>query len=81
VEKSTGKSVSNDWDLVAQSTSPLERVCGFFLIGLLGEILNYGTLARSLECFFHVKGDEFERQYKEYLSDYRSWIKLKHAKK
>jgi hypothetical protein len=40
----------------------------------------YPITARSLERFFHVKGDEFERQYKEHLSDYRSWDQLSHAK-
>jgi transposase len=40
----------------------------------------YPITARSLERFYHVKGDEFERQYKEHLSDYRSWDQLCHAK-
>ena len=39
----------------------------------------YPITARSLERFFHVKGDEFERQYKEHLSDYRQWEQLSHA--
>ncbi|MDR0429093.1 MAG: transposase [Tannerellaceae bacterium] len=40
----------------------------------------YPITARSLERFFHVREDEFERQYKEYLSGYRSWEALPHAK-
>jgi transposase len=39
----------------------------------------YPITARSLERFYHVQGDEFERQYKEHLSDYRSWDQLSHA--
>ena len=39
----------------------------------------YPITARSLERFFHVDGDEFERQYKEYLSNYRHWDQLSHA--
>lgn len=31
--------------------------------------------ARSLQKPYHIKGDDFERAYKNHLSDYRSWVK------
>ena len=31
--------------------------------------------ARSLQRPYHIKGDDFERAYKNHLSDYRSWVK------
>ena len=31
--------------------------------------------ARSLQKPYHIKGDDFERAYKDYLSDYRVWLK------
>ena len=34
---------------------------------------------RTLEEFYHVKANTFERQYKEVLSGYRSWEQLGHA--
>ena len=37
--------------------------------------------ARSLQKPYHVKGDEFERAYKEHLSDFRSWKHKEHAQK
>lgn len=37
--------------------------------------------ARSLARPYHIKGDEFERAYKEFLSGYRSWKELAHADK
>ena len=39
----------------------------------------YPITARSLERYYHIDGDQFERQYKEYLSDYRMWNQLPHA--
>lgn len=39
----------------------------------------YPITARWLERFYHVKGDEFERQYKEHLSDCRSWDQFSYA--
>jgi hypothetical protein len=39
----------------------------------------YPIPARSLERFFHINKDEFERQYKEHLSGYLSWDQLSHA--
>lgn len=39
----------------------------------------YPITARSLERYYHIDGDQFERQYKEYLSGYRSWDQLSHA--
>ncbi len=35
--------------------------------------------ARSLDNFFHIDGDTFEKQYKEVLSGYREWSELSHA--
>jgi hypothetical protein len=40
----TGKSVSKDWDLVAQGTRHSKEFA-FFLKGLLGEIPDYGPLS------------------------------------
>ena len=35
--------------------------------------------ARSLQKPYHIKGDDFERAYKDFLSGYRSWRELAHA--
>lgn len=35
--------------------------------------------ARSLRKPYHIKGDEFERAYKEFLSGFRTWKELAHA--
>lgn len=35
--------------------------------------------ARSLQKPYHVKGDEFERAYKDHLSDFRTWKHREHA--
>lgn len=37
--------------------------------------------ARSLARPYHIKGDDFERAYKEFLSGYRTWKDLTHADK
>lgn len=37
--------------------------------------------ARSLQRPYHIKGDEFERAYKNFLSGYRTWKELAHADK
>ena len=37
--------------------------------------------ARSLARPYHIKGDDFERAYKDFLSGYRSWKELAHADK
>ena len=37
--------------------------------------------ARSLQKPYHIKGDEFERAYKDYLSDFRTWKHKDHAQK
>lgn len=37
--------------------------------------------ARSLARPYHIKGDEFERAYKDSLSGYRTWSELAHADK
>lgn len=34
---------------------------------------------RTFEKFFHVKANTFEKQYKDVLSDYRTWSELDHA--
>lgn len=36
---------------------------------------------RTLEEFYHINGRNFEKQYKETLSGYRSWDQLSHAQK
>lgn len=37
------------------------------------------TTCHSLDRFYHINGDTFERQYKEVLSGYRQWRELSHA--
>ena len=37
--------------------------------------------ARSLQKPYHVKGDEFERAYKDHLSDFRTWKHREHAQR
>ena len=37
--------------------------------------------ARSLRKPYHIKADEFERAYKDFLSGYRTWKELAHAEK
>ena len=37
------------------------------------------TTCHSLDRFYHINGDTFERQYKEVLSGYRQWSELSHA--
>ena len=37
--------------------------------------------ARSLQKPYHIKGDEFERAYKDHLSDFRTWKHREHAQK
>jgi transposase len=44
IEKRTGKSVSKDWELVAQGTRHSKEFAAF-LKGLLGEIPDYGPLS------------------------------------
>lgn len=39
----------------------------------------YPIAASSLEKFYHIDGNQFERQYKDYLSDYRTWEDADHA--
>lgn len=39
----------------------------------------YPITARSLEPYYHIDGDRFERQYKDCLSDYRTWPEQDHA--
>lgn len=36
--------------------------------------------SRSLEPYYHIDGDELERQYKEHLSDFKEWDQREHAK-
>ena len=48
--------------------------------GLLKKYLDtYPITARSLEKFFHIDGDQFERAYKDHLSGFRYWPPLSHA--
>lgn len=37
------------------------------------------TSSRSLEAYYHINGNTFEKQYKEQLSGYRQWSELSHA--
>lgn len=39
----------------------------------------YPIAASSLEKFYHIDGNQFERQYKDYLSGYRAWEDADHA--
>ena len=41
----------------------------------------YPITARSLQRPYHIKGDEFERVYKDFLSGYRTWEELAHAER
>ena len=35
--------------------------------------------APPLERYYHIDGNQFERQYKEHLNNYRTWSQLSHA--
>ena len=37
------------------------------------------TTSRSLDYYYHINGDTFEKQYKEILSGYRDWSEFSHA--
>ncbi len=37
------------------------------------------TTSRSLDHYYHINGDTFEKQYKEIPSGYREWSELSHA--
>lgn len=37
------------------------------------------TSSRSLDRYYHINGDTFDKQYKEVLSGYREWSELPHA--
>lgn len=37
------------------------------------------TTSRSLDRYYHINGDTFEKQYKNILSGYRQWSELPHA--
>ena len=37
------------------------------------------TTSRSLDRYYHINGDTFEKLYKEKLSGYREWPELSHA--
>ncbi len=39
----------------------------------------YPIAASSLERYFHIDGRQLERQYKEHLSDFRTWDAAEHA--
>ena len=40
---------------------------------------NYAISSNSLEKFYHINGDHFGQQYKDYLSDYHRWDQKDHA--
>ena len=37
------------------------------------------TTSRSLDRYYHINGDTFEKQYMEVFSGYREWSELSHA--
>ena len=39
----------------------------------------YPTTCRTLEQYYHVNANTFEKQYKDVLSGYRTWSELEHA--
>ena len=41
----------------------------------------YPIQSHSLEKFYYIDGEQLGRQYKDHLSDYRSWDQLEHADK
>lgn len=41
----------------------------------------YPISSNSLEKFFHIDGDQLGQQYKDFLSDYRTWDQKEHARK
>lgn len=41
----------------------------------------YPISSNSLEKFFHINGDQLGQQYKDFLSDYRTWDQKEHAHK
>jgi transposase len=40
---------------------------------------NYAISSNSLEKFYHINGNHFGQQYKDYLSDYHLWDQKEHA--
>jgi len=40
---------------------------------------NHAISSNSLEKFYHINGDHFGQQYKDYLSDYHQWDQKDHA--
>lgn len=41
----------------------------------------YPIQSQSLEKFYHINGEQLGRQYKEHLSDYKTWDQKEHADK
>ena len=41
---------------------------------------NYPISSKSLEKHYHIDGNQFSQQYKEYLSDFNGWDQKSHAK-
>ncbi len=41
----------------------------------------YPTQSHSLEKYYYIDGDQLGRQYKDHLSNYKSWNQMKHADK
>lgn len=37
------------------------------------------TTCRTLEQYYHVNSNTLDKQYKDVLSDYRTWSELEHA--
>jgi transposase len=40
---------------------------------------NYPISSNSLEKFYYINGDQLGQQYKEYLSNYKTWDQKDHA--
>ena len=40
---------------------------------------NYAISSNSLEKFYYINGNHFGQQYKDYLSDFKSWEQKEHA--
>ena len=69
IDRTTGKSVGNTYELTAKGTRHSKEFAEF----LKKYLDQYPISARSLEKHYHIDGDQLERQYKDHLSSYREW--------
>ena len=74
IEIETGKSVSRQWNLVAEGTR-FSKEFAAFLKEIESTPVSISTLA-ARNC---LKGQTLRKQYKEKISNYRSWDQLAHA--